>query len=121
MLLNTLAGRTYNDLRQYPVRHPRWASSNSCQVFPWVIADYKSQHLDLTAPSTYRDLSKPIAALEENRLAQFQQRYQQSRAENEEFAAHHHTHYSSYHSVLFYLERVQPFTALKVSLACSTS
>jgi len=30
MCLNTLAGRSYNDLMQYP-------------VFPWVIADYDSQ------------------------------------------------------------------------------
>ena len=39
--LNTLAGRTYNDLNQYP-------------VFPWVIADYTSQVLDLRKPETYR-------------------------------------------------------------------
>ncbi len=30
MHLNTLAGRSYNDLMQYP-------------VFPWVLADYTSQ------------------------------------------------------------------------------
>lgn len=30
MHLNTLAGRTYNDLMQYP-------------VFPWVLADYQSE------------------------------------------------------------------------------
>lgn len=30
MHLNTLAGRTYNDLMQYP-------------VFPWIIADYESE------------------------------------------------------------------------------
>lgn len=30
MYLNTLAGRTYNDLMQYP-------------VFPWILADYKSE------------------------------------------------------------------------------
>jgi len=35
MCLNTLAGRSYNDLMQYP-------------VFPWVIADYDSQ-VSLTA------------------------------------------------------------------------
>ena len=39
--LNTLAGRTYNDLNQYP-------------VFPWVIADYTSPVLDLRKPETYR-------------------------------------------------------------------
>ena len=30
MCLNTLAGRSYNDLMQYP-------------VFPWVVADYESE------------------------------------------------------------------------------
>ena len=38
MQLNTLAGRTYNDLSQYP-------------VFPWVIADYTSEALDLSSPA----------------------------------------------------------------------
>src|SRR4051812_35018871 len=28
-------------------------------VFPWVIADYTSATLDLTKPSSFRDLSKP--------------------------------------------------------------
>jgi hypothetical protein len=47
MALNTLAGRTYNDLNQY-------------LVFPWVLADYTSEVLDLNDPQTFRDLSKPI-------------------------------------------------------------
>ena len=50
MLLNTLAGRSYNDLTQYP-------------VFPWVLEDYSSHELDLEDPSTFRDLSKPMGAL----------------------------------------------------------
>lgn len=41
MHLNTVAGRTYNDLTQYP-------------VFPWVIADYTSTILDLSNPATFR-------------------------------------------------------------------
>ena len=49
MGLNTLAGRTYSDLNQYP-------------VFPWVLADYSSQVLDLNDPAAFRDLSKPIGA-----------------------------------------------------------
>jgi len=47
MYLNTISGRTYQDLNQYP-------------IFPWVIADYESEKLDLNSPSTYRDLSKVI-------------------------------------------------------------
>lgn len=45
MYLNTIAGRTYNDLNQYP-------------VYPWVIVNYDSNELDLSLPSNYRDLSK---------------------------------------------------------------
>lgn len=39
--LNKMAGRSYNDLMQYP-------------VFPFVLADYTSQMLDLTDPQAYR-------------------------------------------------------------------
>lgn len=83
MALNTLAGRTYNDLNQYPVRvgvknhcwHDHFAcvtgravhapgscqsSSTPLQVFPWVLADYSSPTLDLSDPTVYRDLTKPI-------------------------------------------------------------
>lgn len=62
MWLNTTAGRTYNDLTQYP-------------VFPWVVADYESAELDLSRQSTFRDLTKPIGALDPTRLKFFQDRY----------------------------------------------
>ena len=65
MHLNTLAGRSYNDINQYP-------------VFPWVLADYKSDTIDLNDPSVYRDLSKPIGALNEDRFEIFNERYQVS-------------------------------------------
>ena len=45
--LNTIPGRTYNDLSQYP-------------IFPWILKDYTSEKLDLNDPNVYRDLSKPI-------------------------------------------------------------
>lgn len=45
MFLNTIAGRTYNDLNQYP-------------VFPWIISNYTSETLDLSEASNFRDLSK---------------------------------------------------------------
>lgn len=61
--LNVLAGRTYNDLNQYP-------------VFPWILADYTSSSLDLNDPATFRDLSRPVGALEDKRLAFFKDRYQ---------------------------------------------
>lgn len=45
MFLNTIAGRSYNDLSQY-------------HVFPWILSDYSSETLDLQDVSIYRDLSK---------------------------------------------------------------
>jgi hypothetical protein len=62
MILNTIAGRSYNDLNQYP-------------VFPWILVDYESATIDLTNPKVYRDLTKPIGALSEERLQQALERY----------------------------------------------
>jgi hypothetical protein len=45
--LNKMAGRSYNDLMQYP-------------VFPFVIADYTSHTLDLTDPQAYRYFYNPF-------------------------------------------------------------
>lgn len=53
---SSMADRTFNDLTQYP-------------VFPWVIQDYSSSKLNLDDPKSYRDLSKPIGALNEVRVA----------------------------------------------------
>ena len=61
MQLNTIAGRTYNDLSQYP-------------VFPWVLSDYTSPQLNLADPSVYRDLSKPVGVLNPARVAEVQDR-----------------------------------------------
>ena len=47
MMLNTIAGRTYNDLNQYP-------------IFPWILKDYTSQTLDINDSNIYRDFSKPM-------------------------------------------------------------
>lgn len=62
MALNTLAGRSFNDLTQYP-------------VFPWVLRDYVSEELDLDNPAVFRDLSKPMGAIGEARARQFRERY----------------------------------------------
>lgn len=67
MILNTLAGRSYNDLTQYP-------------VFPWVLADYSSETLDLKKSSTFRDLSKPVGALDLKRFEVGQYHFSRSRA-----------------------------------------
>lgn len=41
MELNKLAGRTFNDLMQYP-------------VFPFILSDYLSKEINLASPLVYR-------------------------------------------------------------------
>nr|XP_034980664.1 protein FAN isoform X2 [Zootoca vivipara] len=89
--LNNLADRSCNDLSQYP-------------VFPWIIADYSSSELDLTKPETFRDLSKPVGALNKERLERLLIRYR----EMPEPKFMYGSHYSSPGYVLFYLVRVAP-------------
>ncbi|XP_073101635.1 BEACH domain-containing protein C2 [Elaeis guineensis] len=102
MELNTLAGRSYNDITQYP-------------VFPWILADYCSKTLDLGDPASYRDLSKPIGALNPERLTKFQERY--SSFDDPVIPKFHYgSHYSSAGTVLYYLVRVEPFTTLAIQL-----
>ena len=98
MSLNTLAGRSYNDLMQYP-------------VFPWILADYTSEDLDLNDPSTFRDLSKPMGAQTEHRLKQFKKRYAEWEDPQLETDPYYYgTHYSSAMIVSSYLVRLEPFT-----------
>ena len=98
MLVNTMAGRTFNDLTQYP-------------VFPWVLADYTSEELDLANPRSFRDLSKPMGCQNSERQADFRDRYQTFAEMGDERSPpfHYGTHYSSAMIVTSYLIRVQPF------------
>ncbi|KAJ2726135.1 hypothetical protein GGI07_000774 [Coemansia sp. Benny D115] len=104
MALNTVAGRSYNDLSQYP-------------VFPWVISDYKSKWLDLNNPMIYRDLSRPIGALNEKRLRHFIERYESFEDPSGRIKKFHYgTHYSSAASVAYYLIRMEPFLSVHIAL-----
>eukprot|EP00897_Mesotaenium_endlicherianum_P007795 jgi/Mesen1/7043/ME000369S06370 len=105
MALNTLAGRSYNDLMQYP-------------VFPWVLADYASPALDLADPAAFRDLSKPVGALDAKRLKTFEERYENF-CDPDIPSFHYGSHYSSAGSVLFFLIRLEPFSALNRHLQAS--
>ncbi|TWW76946.1 Neurobeachin Lysosomal-trafficking regulator 2 [Takifugu flavidus] len=96
MFLNTIAGRTYNDLNQYP-------------VFPWVLTNYDSEELDLTLPGNFRDLSKPVGALNPKRAAFYAERYENW--ENEQTPPYHYScHYSTAASTLHWLVRIEPYT-----------
>ncbi|XP_058126890.1 neurobeachin [Anopheles coustani] len=102
MFLNTIAGRTYNDLNQYP-------------VFPWVLTNYESRELDLSQPTNYRDLSKPIGALNPSRREYFEERYETWDTPGIP-PFHYGTHYSTAAFVLNWLIRIEPFTTMFLAL-----
>ncbi|KAK0040263.1 neurobeachin-like protein 1, partial [Biomphalaria pfeifferi] len=104
MQLNTIAGRTYNDLSQY-------------HVFPWILTDYTSKHLDLENPKSFRDLSKPIGVVNPRNEEEVREKYDTFEDPSgmiEKF--HYGTHYSNAASVMHYLVRVEPFTTLHIEL-----
>ncbi|XP_031427885.1 neurobeachin a isoform X12 [Clupea harengus] len=101
MFLNTIAGRTYNDLNQYP-------------VFPWVLTNYESEELDLTLPANFRDLSKPIGALNPKRAAFYVERFE-SWDEDGTPPHHYDMLYSTSAGTLSWLVRIEPFTTFFLS------
>lgn len=104
--LNFAAGRTRSDPSQYP-------------VFPWVVADYTSEELDFQhpKPGTFRDLSKPVGALTEERLDKFRARMEAFMDPDEETPPFlYGSHYSNMGSVSFFLIRTEPFTSMHLSL-----
>jgi hypothetical protein len=100
-----MAGRSFNDITQYP-------------VFPWVLSDYTSETIDLNDTGVFRDLSKPIGALNADRLAQLLERFRDLElfgfSEAERFL--YGSHYSSPGIVLHYLIRQEPFTTMAIEL-----
>ncbi|KAK8847191.1 hypothetical protein M9Y10_019774 [Tritrichomonas musculus] len=92
MYLNILSGRSFNDASQYP-------------VFPWIISDYKSPTLDLKNEAVYRDLSKPMGALDSQTLAELMKQ------RNEAGKSYLYDNCYSYSSLVYdYLVRLEPFT-----------
>ncbi|GAB0094771.1 neurobeachin-like protein 1 [Sergentomyia squamirostris] len=104
MHLNTIAGRSYNDLSQYP-------------IFPWILADYTSGILDLTNPNSFRDLSKPIGVVNRKHESEVRSKYENFEDPSGMIPKFHYgTHYSNSAGVLHYLLRMEPFTTLHVEL-----
>ncbi|KAH3757032.1 binding protein [Pelomyxa schiedti] len=101
MKLNTFAGRTYNDLSQYP-------------VMPWVLNDYISSSIDLSDPSVFRDLSKPVGALNQERLEHYWRRYREIEQDRSSTVDPflYGSHYSTIGSVLYWLIRLEPFSGI---------
>uniref|UniRef100_A0A7E4VZY1 Non-specific serine/threonine protein kinase n=1 Tax=Panagrellus redivivus TaxID=6233 RepID=A0A7E4VZY1_PANRE len=108
MMVNKLAGRSFNDLMQYP-------------VFPFILANYTAPVLDLNMVASYRDLSRPMAiqkkSMEEFYVRNYEQLHEESHQEDVEqfttasFGAYHYgSHYSNTGVIAYYLVRVLPYT-----------
>jgi len=116
LCLNAAACRSFHDLSRYP-------------VFPWILSNYEivdededdldesPPTLDLADPKMFRDLSKPIGALNAERFQDFKKRYDGMVQQQSNHATQHHnqdapfmygTHYSAPGYVLYYLLRVMP-------------
>ncbi|XP_014644437.1 PREDICTED: lysosomal-trafficking regulator [Ceratotherium simum simum] len=108
--LNKHAGRSFNDLMQYP-------------VFPFILADYVSETLDLNDPSVYRNLSKPIAVQYKEKEDRYvdtykylEEEYRKGAREDDPMPPvqpyHYGSHYSNSGTVLHFLVRMPPFTKM---------
>ena len=73
---------------------------------PWVLKDFKSQELDLDDKNVYRDLSKPIGAMDPKRLADFKMRYDETPDEADKFL--YGSHYSCPGYVIGFMLRSNP-------------
>lgn len=96
--LNCAANRTKSDLTQYP-------------IFPWILKDFNSPVLKINDETIYRDLTKPIGALNAERLKIFQERFK----EMQEPKYLYGTHYSNPTYVVNYLVRNHPNWMLKLN------
>jgi hypothetical protein len=102
MFLNRVAGRTLVDLCQYP-------------VLPWVVQDYSSKELNLSDPASFRDLSKPIGALNAQRIKSFRSRFaEMPGGEGQDAPFLWGTHYSTPGYILHWLVRQLPEHMLRL-------
>ncbi|XP_065681704.1 lysosomal-trafficking regulator isoform X1 [Hydra vulgaris] len=107
MELNKRAGRSFNDLMQYP-------------VFPFILAEYDNDVLDLRLPQSFRNLSKPIACQDKSKEEKYIENYNYLKSEFEQMKIfdpvqatppyHYSSHYSNSGTVLHFLVRLPPFT-----------
>ncbi|EMP27274.1 Lysosomal-trafficking regulator [Chelonia mydas] len=108
--LNKHAGRSFNDLMQYP-------------VFPFILSDYTSETLDLNDPSVYRNLAKPIAVQSKEKEDRYvdtykylEEEYRKGAREDDPMPPvqpyHYGSHYSNSGTVLHFLVRMPPFTKM---------
>mmetsp|Transcript_7742 Transcript_7742/g.14691 ORF Transcript_7742/g.14691 Transcript_7742/m.14691 type:complete len:636 (+) Transcript_7742:7299-9206(+) len=91
LFLNHAASRSTEDIAQYP-------------VFPWLLRNFTSESLDLEDARNYRDLAKPIGALNHHRLERLRSAATGSKGQEPLYSCV----YSTPTTVAYYLLRVIP-------------
>lgn len=102
MIINKFAGRSNNDLSQYP-------------VFPWILGNYTQEAMDYEDPSMYRKLNLPMGAQNEsnhNSIIKKFKEWKESKIEPFNYGSH----YSNSGIVTHYLLRIFPYTQQALSL-----
>ncbi|KAM5163021.1 lysosomal-trafficking regulator [Mantella aurantiaca] len=108
--LNKHAGRSFNDLMQYP-------------VFPFILNDYTSETLDLNNTNIYRNLIKPIAVQSKEKEDRYIDNYkyledEYCKGDREDDPMppvqpyHYGSHYSNSGTILHFMVRMPPFTKM---------
>ncbi|XP_071541821.1 uncharacterized protein [Panulirus ornatus] len=100
--LNKLAGRSFNDLMQYP-------------VFPFILSNYTTDILSLNDPFNFRNLRKPIAVQQSHKEQHYINNFEitaQISQDAGDGPYHYGSHYSNSGIVLHFLVRLPPFTQL---------
>ncbi|XP_018413216.1 PREDICTED: lysosomal-trafficking regulator [Nanorana parkeri] len=108
--LNKHAGRSFNDLMQYP-------------VFPFILSDYTSETLDLSNNNIYRNLIKPIAVQSKEKEDRYIDNYkyledEYCKGDREDDPMppvqpyHYGSHYSNSGTILHFMVRLPPFTKM---------
>ena len=101
MLLNTLAGRTYNDLSQY-------------LILPWIIQDYSSKDVKLNKQDFYRNFSYPIYAQMEESRELLKDKYES--IDEIDLKYHSGSHYSNAAFTCYFLVRLNPFSIIHTEI-----
>lgn len=100
MWLNQLSCRSFNNTQNYP-------------VFPWILKDYSSKNIDLTNGDVYRDLSKPIGALNAERLRKL--KINVDTTDGETPILYRSTYSCPFH-IYFWMLRMEPYTTMHIEI-----
>lgn len=104
MMLNMYSSRSFNNSSLYP-------------LVPWVLSDYSSEKLDITNPNSFRDLTKPIGALNDERLDDLKKRNEDLQKVEKNSPLYLYSSYAiSPVNLYLYLIRLEPFTTQHIDI-----